>query len=152
MTGWRTKLGEHEAPKGVIGIIVAQKFPEPDLIRTKLIEGISRVHPDTVWVVRNAPKSNDAVTFAWDTFKEFEIEPILAGLVPYWKGPDKDRRAEWRDAEIRATCERIIVFHDKSSNITAEWKNCDHSIAKIYVVERGKKKAAPRKGRKPVGV
>lgn len=177
MSGWRT-IFDAERPQGVIGIVVAQKFPEPDLIRAKLIEGISRVHPDTVWVMRDAARKGHAATVAWETFAEYGIEPFLTPLVPAWQakaadgyvphlGPtgrvvwwerlkypaQYDHRASWRDAELRSTCERIILFHDASSGITQEWKDCEHSIAKIYVVERGKKKRAPRKtGRKPVGV
>lgn len=161
-------------PKGVIGIVIAQNFPDLDLIREKLIEGIGRVGPDTVWVMREAPRAKHAAQVAWDTFGEFGIEPILAPLVPYWKysrsgyvpqiGKSgrcvylkretiaRDDRATMRDAELRNTCERIIVFHDKSSGVTAAWKNLESARAKIYVVERGKKKATPRKGRKPAGV
>lgn len=175
--GWHNRIGEFEAPKGVIGIVVAQKFPEPELIRLKLIEGISRVHPDTVWVMRDAERKGHAANVAWDTFREYEIEPFLAPLVPDWQRkakdgyvahvgptgrivwwerlkhvPAYDHRASWRDAEMRSTCERIILFHDASSNVTAEWKDCEHSIAKIYTVERGKKKRAPAKrGKAPVG-
>lgn len=182
--GWHTELDAPKVraalekpaqkPQGVIGIVVAQKFPEPELIRMKLIEGISRVHPDTVWVMRDQARKSHAATVAWETFAEYGIEPFLSELVPAWKRSEQrwtqhigptgrvvyltplppvsyDHRAAWRDAEMKTTCERIIVFHDASSGITAEWKDHEHSIAKIYVVERGKKKRAARKGRKPVG-
>ena len=179
MSGWRTQVGgEYEAPKGVIGIVVAQKFPDPELIRVKLEEGIERVAPDTVWVMREAERKGHAVNFAWQTFKSHGIVPFLAPLVPAWQRKRKveyvqhfggsgrvallervvtdpyDRRAEWRDAEMRATCERIIVFHDKSSNISGEWieyKDNHLSTAKIYVVERGKVKTKRyKKGKAPV--
>lgn len=156
--------------KGVIGIVVAQKFPDPKIIRVKLEEGIERVSPDTVWVMRDAERKGHAANFAWQTFKAHGIVPFLAPLVPAWKsdglpifGPlgegvkkhdrlyDYDLRAAHRDFELRATCERVVVFHDKSSNITAEWIDyCEdrkefpgdgsHCTAKIYVVERGKVK------------
>ena len=89
------------------------------------------------------------------SFKEFEIEPIQAPLVPAWKLEGHDLRASQRDIEMRYTCERIIVFHDKSSGVSSEWvKYRDNRLsrAKIFVVERGKKKRAARKGRKPQGV
>jgi hypothetical protein len=164
--GWRYQIsGDLERPTGVIGVVVAQKFPEPTLIREKLEEGIARVHPATVWVLRDAERKNHAVNYAWQTFKSHGIEPFLAPLAPGMKskgisvyneqtGEDEiigayDLRAASRDIEMRMTCERIIVFHDKSSNITAEWLDyCEdrkehpgdgsHCIAKIYVVERGK--------------
>lgn len=175
MSGWRTQI-ETEAhsgiwtpPKGVVGIVVAQKFPDPQAIRTTLEEGIERVAKDTVWVLREAPRTNHAVTFAWQTLKNHDIEPFLAPLVPAWKSKGLDiaydvetrkpsvtigaydLRAQWRDIEMRATCERIIVFHDKSSNVTAEWlEHRDRGASKIYVVQRGKVKAKKyRKGRKP---
>lgn len=162
MTGWRTQVaGVLEPAKGVIGIVVAQKFPEPMLIREKIEEGIERVSPDTVWVMRDAERKGHAANFAWATFKAHGIVPFLAPLVPAWKSKGVERdgeivgaydlRASWRDTEIRSTCERVIVFHDKSSNITAEWVDyCadrkehpgdgSHCLAKIYVVERGKAK------------
>lgn len=159
MNGWCNQIDRGqplERPKGVIGIVVAQAFPEPELIREKLVEGISRVQPGTVWVMRDAPRAKHAAQVAWDTFKEFEIEAIQAPLVPAWKLPGgADLRASQRDIEMRYTCERIIVFHDKSSGVTSEWvkyRDNGMSYAKIFVVERGKKKAAKRKGRKPTGV
>lgn len=157
MIGWATQIsGEFIAPKGVIGIVVAQKFPEPDLIREKLLEGISRVSPDTVWIMRDQERKSHAATVAWDVFRECGIEPFLAPLNPAWKSEGYDLRAKWRDGDMRMSCERIIVFHDKSSGITADWADYGPSggsecIAKIFVVERGKKKVVARKGRKPQG-
>ena len=185
MSGWAQRVGgEYVAPKGVIGIVVAQKFPDPEAIRKTLLDGIERVAPDTVWVMRDAPRANHASTFAWRTFESAGIEPFLAPLTPAWdttkpsekllarlheKYPDQpwveiafreyakqvghDQRAHWRDVEMRGTCERIIVFHDKSSNITAEWldyRDNGQSIAKIYVVERGKVKVKKYKKGRPV--
>jgi hypothetical protein len=158
VSGWAQQIGgEYVAPKGVIGIVVAQKFPDPEAIRKTLLDGIERVAPDTVWVMRDAPRANHASTFAWRTFEGAGIEPFLAPLTPAWqkKGTehDYDLRAHWRDVEMRATCERIIVFHDKSSNITAEWldyRDNGQSIAKIYVVERGKVKVKKYKKGRPV--
>lgn len=168
-SGWHTRIdGEFEQPKGVIGIIVAQKFPDPEIIRIKLEEGIERVSPDTVWVMREAERKDHAVNFAWQTFRSHGITPLLAPLVPAWQRKRKieyrehlnesgrvvflervitdpyDLRAAHRDIEMRATCERIIVFHDKSSNVSGEWieyRDNNLSIAKIYVVERGKARA-----------
>lgn len=155
--GWRVQYdGEWERPSGVIGVIVAQKFPEPELIREKLEEGLARVAPGTVWVLREAAKSNHAVTVAWDTLRDHGVEPFLAPLLPYFTRRDGreavyDHRRAWRDAELRLTCERIIVFHDSSSNVTAGWSE-SRGPAKIFVIERGKKKKrAPARGRKPVG-
>lgn len=154
MSGWCNQIDRgqpYERPKGVIGIVVAQAFPEPGLIREKLVEGISRVHPETVWVMRDAPRAKHAGQVAWDTFKEFGVEPIQAPLVPAWKlTTGQDLRATQRDIELRYTCERIIVFHDKSSGVTSEWvkyRDNGMSYAKIFVVERGKKKTVRRKGR-----
>jgi hypothetical protein len=180
MSGWRTQIaGDYEPPKGVIGIVVAQKFPDPEVIRKTLEDGFARVAPDTVWVMREAERKGHAVNFAWQTFKAHGITPLLAPLVPAWKSNGianeydietrkpsgylgaYDKRAEWRDIEIRDTCERVIVFHDKSSNITADWIDCcedrkehpgdgSNCHAKIYVVERGKVKVKRyKKGRKP---
>jgi hypothetical protein len=156
----------YEPPRGVIGIVVAQKFPDPQVIRVTLEDGISRVSPDTVWVMRDAPRKGHASEFAWQTFKSHGIEPFLAPLTPAWKSKGLDiafdietkkpsitigaydMRAQWRDIEIRALCERVIVFHDKSSNVTAEWLDYRDKGAKIYVVERGKVKVKKyRKGR-----
>jgi hypothetical protein len=178
--GWRYQIdGEFEYPKGVIGIVVAQKFPEPKLIREKLEEGIARVSPETVWVMRDAERKGHAANFAWQTFKANGIEPFLAPLSPGMKSEGVhiaydvetrkpsitigayDLRAASRDIEMRMTCERIVVFHDKSSNVTAEWIDyCEdrkehpgdgsHCIAKVYVVERGKVKTKKyRKGKAP---
>lgn len=177
MTGWHNQVGEtFVEPKGCIGLVIAQKFPEPDLIRTRIIEGVSRVHPDTVWVMRDTERKGHAACIAYETFREMDIEPALAPLVPYWQskglvvqGPlaeeersrehlySYDFRARMRDAEIRQTCERVIVFHDSSSGVTADWieykdGGTDVCAAKVYVVERGKKKKPARKGRKPQGV
>lgn len=172
MNGWHTQVGgEFVQPKGVIGIVVAQKFPDPELIRVKLEEGIERVAPGTVWVMREAERKGHAANFAWQTFKSHGIVPFLAPLVPAWKskGVDLafdvetkkpsltvgayDLRAHMRDIEMRATCERIIVFHDKSSNVSGEWidyRDNNLSIAKIYVVERGKVRAKRyKKGQAP---
>lgn len=154
---WKNGLHgfDYQPPNGVIGVIVAQKFPEPDLIREKLEEGLARVAPETVWVLREAPKANHAVSVAWDTLRANGIEPFLAPLLPFFarKGDGGyDLRRSWRDAELRTTCERIIVFHDVSSNVTAEWTTA-RGPAKIFVIERGKKKRAVRKpARRPVGV
>lgn len=163
MSGWHTQVtGEFEPPKGVIAVVVAPKFPDLALIREKIEEGIARVHPDTVWVIREKPAANHAVTAVWDVLTEHGIEPILAPLVPAWKSAGVEREGEkvgaydlrrkWADAELGSTCERVIVFHDKSSNVTAGWID-GHRIAKVFVIERGKKRAAPRRtGRKPAGV
>lgn len=112
--------------------------------------------------MRDAERKGHAVNFAWQTFRSHGIEPFLAPLVPFWKlADDKDIRAAARDQEMRGTCERIIVFHDKSSNVTTKWVDyCEtrkehpgdgsHCHAKIYVVERGKVKTKTyRKGRAP---
>lgn len=181
--GWHSQIGdEFVAPKGVIGIVVAQAFPDEAVIREKIIEGIQRAHPDTVWVMREQPREKHAAKIAWDTFEQFGVEPILAPLVPHWNYPvgaeyrhvgrekhrqrlvykTHDVRATHRDIELRATCERIVVFHDAKSGVTSEWieyadarrehpGDGEHCFAKVYVVERGKKKVARRKGRKPVG-
>jgi hypothetical protein len=178
--GWSslTRFAEEFIPpRGVIGIVIAQAFPDAGLIREKITEGIQRAHPDTVWVMRDAQRDKHAAKVAWETFEQFGIEPILAPLVPRWKyrngvgyenktrEPHRktlgwtyhDARAHWRDIEMRSTCERIIVFHDAKSGITSEWVDYSDNgdsgcIAKVYVVERGKKKVTRRKGRKPVGV
>jgi hypothetical protein len=175
VSGWQQQVETHEhpnvwvPPKGVIGIVVAAKFPDPAAIRTVLEDGFGRVAPETVWVMRENARKEHAVTFAWQTFKNNGIEPLLAPLVPAWKSDGMatlydvetrkptefigkyDMRADWRDIEMRATCERIIVFHDKSSNITKDWiayRDNNLSVAKIYVVERGKVKVKKyRKGR-----
>lgn len=157
MSGWSQQIaGEHVPPTGVVGIIVAQKFPDPELIRVTLEDGFARVAPDTVWVLREAERKGHAVNYAWQTFKSNGITPLLAPLNPAWQAKDEehgyDLRANYRDIEIRATCERIIVFHDKSSNVTADWidyRDNGLSQAKIYVVERGKVKVKKyKKGRK----
>lgn len=155
MSGWCQRLdcAPWEHPKGVVGIVVAQNFPDLGLIRAKLEEGIERVAPETVWVMREAPHKDHAVVAAWDTLRAHDIEPFLVPLVPAWRLADAyDLRTKWRDAELRSTCERIIVFHDVSSGVTAAWAKVEHSVAKMFVIERGKKKRAPYKGRKPIGV
>ena len=171
--GWhRVVSGEYVAPSGVIGIVVAQKFPDPKTIRLRIEEGIERVSPDTVWVMRDSERKGHAANYAWATFRAHGIEPFLAPLVPAWKGDglpllgplaegvrkhdriyDYDLRADWRDIEIRATCERVVVFHDKSSNVTDKWltyRDNGMSAAKIFVVERGKVKAKRYKTGRPV--
>ena len=153
--GVRTQIaGEYEAPKGVIGIVVAPKFPDPQIIRDKIEEGIARVSPDAVWVIREKRQTNHAVNAAWETLEAHGIEPMLAPLTPAWKGEKYDLRRAWRDAEMHSYCERIVVFHDITSHVTAEFADRkDRSPAKVFVIERGKKKTPrARKGRKPVGV
>lgn len=168
--GWRTQVaGEYRKPTGVIGIVVAPKFPDPDIIREKIREGVER-RPDDVWVIREKPQKDHAVNVVWETLDELGVEPFHVPLVDAWKskgieidhgGPDLierigayDLRRRWADAELSATCDRIIVFHDKSSNVTAAWGDPDaHHVARVFVIERGKKKVAKRRtGRKPQGV
>lgn len=150
MSGWAQHLDDHyEQPTGVIGIVVAAKFPEPDLIREKLEEGIARVPADTVWVVRGARKRGDAISVAWDVLEEHGIEPLLAvSNTAYWGTAARG----WRDAELLTTCERLIVFHDISSHVTDYFVDHPHTGCKVFKIERGKKKVAKRKGRKPKGV
>lgn len=165
--GWHTQVaGEYERPTGVIGVVVAPKFPDLDIIREKIREGAQR-RPDDVWVVREKPQANHAVNAVWETLDELGIEPLLVPLVPCFKVKTDtvsfDGRRKWADAEMRMTCERVIVFHDKSSNVTAEWGRFDgfdkpytpgrdRCIARVFVIERGQKKTAKRRaGRKPVG-
>lgn len=143
-------LGHYEPIKGVVGIVVAAKFPEPELIREKLEEGIARVGPDTVWVMRSPRKRGDAISVAWDVLEEHGIEPVLApSNTAFWS----TNARMWRDAELFSTCERLIVFHDISSNVTEYFIEKEYTSCKVFKIERGKKKAArPRKGRKPTGV
>lgn len=151
MIGWTQSVGgEHVMPKGVIGIVVAAKFPEPDLIREKLIEGIERVSADTVWIMRSPVKKGDAITVAWDVLREHGIEPLLApSNTAYWGNFARD----WRDYELLNTVERLIVFHDISSHVTELFVEREYCVAKVFKIERGtKKKPAPRRGRKPTGV
>ena len=162
MIGWHTQIeGDYEKPVNVIGVIVAPKFPDLDLIREKIEEGIARVAPDTVWVIREKPQANHSVNVVWDVLTEHGIEPLLAPLVPAWKSKGIERddsivgaydlRRRWADAELSNTCERVIVFHDPSSQVTAGWQD-RHCAAKVFIIERGKKRKAPaRRGRKPVG-
>jgi len=149
--GWVQQLEgcEWEPPRGVIGIVVAKNFPDPELIREKIEEGIARVAPDTVWVMRNPRKKNDAMTVAWDVLEEHGIEPLLADSnTKYWGAG-----SSWRDNELMNTCERVIVFHDTSSpTVTEVFVSKQHTVAKIFKIERGKAKPKPRKkGRKPTG-
>ena len=153
MIGWRTQVvGEYEKPTNVIGVVVAPKFPDANLIREKMEEGIARVSPDTVWVIREKPQENHAVNTVWDVLTEHGIEPLLVPLVPAWKGETYDLRRKWADGELSNTCERVIVFHDASSQVTAGWRD-RACAAKVFVIERGEKRKTPaRKGRKPAGV
>jgi hypothetical protein len=152
LTGWHTQVaGEYEKPTGVIGVVVAPKFPDLEVIRGKIEEGIARVAPETVWVVRERPQKNHAVNVVWQVLKKNGIEPLHVPLVPAWQSNEYDLRRHWADYELGNTCERVVVFHDASSNVTAEWKSrlC---AAKVFVVERGQaKKVKRRTGRKPVG-
>lgn len=165
-----------------IGIVVAQSFPDTALIVEKLEEGIARAHPDTVWVMRDPERANHAVNAAYAVFREHKITPILAPLLPEWKyrngcayEPERgrkrhklvwtfnDARAKMRDILMRASCNRIVVFHDAKSGITGDWIDYaesrkkhpgdgSHCVAKVYVVERGKKRGKThRKGKAPIG-
>lgn len=151
--GWHTQVaGEYERPKGVIGVVVAPKFPDLDLIREKIKEGVSRVAPETVWVVREKPQRGHAVNAVWEVLEAHGVEPLHVSLVPAWKGEGYDLRRRWADYELGNTCERVIVFHDSSSNVTADWSD-RLTAARVFVIERGQKRAAPkRRGRKPIGV
>jgi hypothetical protein len=177
--GPRTQIaGEHEKPKGVVGVVVAPKFPDLGIIREKIEEGIARVSSDTVWVIREKPQANHSVNAVWETLAAHGIEPFIAPLLPCYKADGRryreirgksgrvvvleriahpatyDLRRVMRDAEMHSYCERIVVFHDITSHVTAEFvARKDRSVAKIFVIERGKKKAPrQRQGRKPVGV
>ena len=175
MKGWHTQVaGEYERPTGVIGVVVAPKFPDLDLIREKIAEGAQRVAPETVWVVREKRQRGHAVNAVWDVLEEHGIEPLLVPLVPAWRhrsakyrahqaargrlvfwermaDPEYDLRRRWADAELGNTCERVIVFHDKSSDVTKKWAEEKECSAKVFVIERGIKRAAlAKRGRKPV--
>ncbi len=142
-------LGHYEPVRGVIGIVVAPKFPDEAIIREKLEEGIARVPADTVWVMRTPRKKNDAVSVAWDVLEEHGIEPVLApSLTKVWK----THSVMWRDSELLNTCERVIVFHDISSHVTDKFATTEYCSAKVYKIERGTKRKVQRKGRKPQGV
>jgi hypothetical protein len=153
--GWHTQIaGEYQKPSGVIGVVVAPKFPDLDIIRKTIREGAER-RPEDVWVIREKPQANHAVVAVWETLDELGIEPMLAPLNPAWAAKREehgyDLRRKWADAELSNTCERVIVFHDISSQVTAGWgdKLC---AARVFIIERGEKRtAAKRKGRKPVG-
>lgn len=183
--GWSNQaLGaEYAPPSGAFGVVVSQNFPDPELLKRTLREGLSRQGGKKVWVCLNEPKANHASRFVAEVFEEFEIEPLYAPLVPAWKGKqstistvfrtdhldeceqdsfvvqeprgkDYDLRAARREAELRATCERIIVFHDINSQSTADWLEYVESWpcrSKIMVVAAGKAKPKKRTKRKPVG-
>jgi hypothetical protein len=172
MIGWHQQIGgEYEKVTGVIGIVCAPKFPDHDIIREKIREGVER-RPGDVWVIREKPQANHAVNVVWETLEELGIEPFHVPLVAAWasKGTPLaydavtrkpsitagayDLRRKWADAELGTTCERIIVFHDKSSNVTADWGDpTTPRTARVFVIERGKKKSVKRRtGRKPTGV
>lgn len=152
MIGWHTQIaGEYERPKGVIGVVVAPKFPDLDLIREKIEEGVVRVAPETVWVIREKRQRNHAVSAVWEVLQAHGIEPLHVPLVSAWKGEGYDLRRRWADYELGNTCERVIVFHDASSNLTEEWgdRPCQ---ARVFVIERGEKPLPPqKKGKKPIG-
>lgn len=155
--GWHTQVsGVYEKPTGVIGVVVAPKFPDLDIIREKIREGIEK-RPNDVWVIREKPQANHAVNVVWDTLTEAGIEPFHVPLVEAWRAKRDehgyDLRRRWADAELSTTCERVIVFHDKSSQVTAGWADPDAvRTARVFVIERGKKKPVKRRtGRKPVG-
>lgn len=177
MKGWHTQVaGVYEKPTGVIGVVVAPKFPDLDIIREKIREGIEK-RPNDVWVIREKPQKDHAVNVVWDTLTEAGIEPFHVPLVPAFKrrekveyrerrgkggrvvflermnNPEYDLRRRWADAELASTCERVIVFHDKSSQVTAGWADTDAvRTARVFVIERGKKKPVKRKtGKKPIG-
>ena len=150
MTGWHTQIaGEHTPPVGVIGVVVAPKFPDLEVIREKIREGIERVSPETVWVIREKPQRNHAVNIVWEELRAAGIEPFHADLVPAWKGDTYDFRRKWADYELGNTCSKVVVFHDKSSQVTDGWRErlC---VARVFVIERGEKKKVQRRGRKPV--
>lgn len=152
--GWHSQVGDvFTAPKGVIGVVVAPKFPDLDIIRQTILDGIEK-RPDDVWVIREKPQANHAVTVVWETLSEAGIEPFLVPLVDAWLAKREehgyDLRRKWADAELGSTCDRIIVFHDKTSQVTASWADKDAPrIARVFVIERGKKKPVKRRaGRK----
>lgn len=146
MTGWRTPLtpeGYDQFDNEVVALICDQTFPDIDLVR----ETVRSAPADTVWIARKA----DKVAFEALEGIEFVLsEPNNE----YWgKGVTAERR--W--CEFLNTCSKVLVFKDLGSDGTANWFAkvlADWARAKVwrdrlFVIERGKKKAKRRKGRKP---
>ncbi len=132
-------------PEGVIGIVCAKDFPDEELIRSKLREGIAKKGNTVTWVVRGPRKANDAISFVYDELEAHGIEPVMAPAVSsYWGTAARS----WRDAELLATCERVVVFHDAGSTVTKSFLDAKYTVAKVFVIERGEKKKHQKKGRK----
>ena len=173
---------ELERNAGVFGVVVAKSFNDPTSIRKHLEAGIEKVPDAVWVMREKQGQKDHAAEFAWQTFKAHGITPFVVPLLPYWQskglvlegpgtGPvededgkrsqgdypigrlyDYDLRADWRDITIRSTCERVVVFHDKGSGVTANWLTyVDNPLsqAKIMVVQRGKAKSKHRKGKAP---
>ena len=150
---------------GAIGIVISQDFPE-DKLHEELSRGIQLLGTKRVWVCLNEPRANHASRFVANLLRDFDIEPIYAPLNPYWLAKREehgyDLRAGARETELRATCERIVVFHVNGSQSTKDWLKWQQRdlpydpekwpcYAKITVVTAGKVKPKRRPGRKPRG-
>ncbi len=131
-------------PPTAIGIVVAKNFPDEELLRSKLREGIAKKGNTVTWVMRERDSEGHAARWAWDEFRNHSIEPVEAVTGKFW-GPGT--RGAWRDREMLNLCERVIVFHDIGSGVTNSFVTDQYHVARVFVIERGEAKKRQRKGR-----
>ena len=120
------------APTKSIGVVCAKSFSDTAKIRSEIEKGVEHLE-DYTWILHQKPTKGSGISIVNAVLSEHGIEPFVAPLLPYWNGPDKDRRSDWRDGEFSSTCERVIVFHH--GNTTKPWAEAEHTIARIYVIE-----------------
>lgn len=156
MRGWAIDLEgrEPQEPKTegcCIGVVCADKFPEPELIVKAIKQGAAK-YPDATWVIRETDK---VATWAME---QAELEFVPAPLNPWYKHPNAweegktvDSRRVARTFDMLWGCEQIVAFVDKgNASLTPfiEWASRPGVPCTLHVVERGAKKTRARKGRK----
>jgi hypothetical protein len=176
--GWHSVLDYNEPPRGAIAIVTASRFPDEKLLKDTMRGGLDAFGNKVTWIIRETPHKGHAVNLVVEVFEEYGIEPFTAPTLDYWQNKQTwrkrvkvpkdldecvlagqelkfvehvhgyDLRGEWKDIELRSTCERIVVFHDRSSSVTEGWLDYAHEPwrcrARVMVAEAGAKKRARR--------
>ena len=117
----------------VVGVICAGDLAvERDTVKDTLAKGMTQ-RPDAVWVCLE-PKS-DRLTH--DVMISLGLDPVVLPLNDAWRSRDErapyDLRRQWRDLEMLALCDELIVFHKRTSN--SPWR--DRARDSLFVVELG---------------
>lgn len=157
MIGWKQDIEPRygEAPEydvEVIGLVIAQDFPDPNLLEQALIRG-SQQYPDAIWVMRGKPNKAHIGRYAEEALAALGIEVLYAETIRKVWGTNADT---WRDMEMLTCCTQVVIFHDGKSPTTGAFLKRKEQYPMLYShvhpVVRGKPKPRKRKGRKPAGV